>query len=80
MKSLLEAMRGGCRWILVGDADQLPSVGPGKVFEDIIASNIIPAVRLTEIFRQNENSRIIRYAHMINKGEHPQLRENAGDF
>ncbi len=80
MKSLLEAMRGGCRLILVGDADQLPSVGPGKVFEDIIASNIIPAVRLTEIFRQDENSRIIRYAHMINKGEHPRLRENAGDF
>ena len=80
MKSLLEAMRGGCRLILVGDADQLPSVGPGKVFEDIIASNIIPAVRLTEIFRQDENSRIIRYAHMINRGEHPQLRENAGDF
>ena len=80
MKSLLEAMRQGCRLILVGDADQLPSVGPGKVFEDIIASNIIPAVRLTEIFRQDENSRIIRYAHMINKGDHPPLRENAGDF
>ncbi|MBQ3256917.1 MAG: ATP-dependent RecD-like DNA helicase [Oscillospiraceae bacterium] len=80
MKSLLEAMRPSCRLILVGDADQLPSVGPGKVFEDIIASNIIPAVRLTEIFRQDENSRIIRYAHMINKGEHPRLRENAGDF
>ena len=80
MKSLLTAMRQSCRLILVGDADQLPSVGPGKVFEDIISSNIIPAVRLTEIFRQDENSRIIRYAHMINKGEHPQLRENAGDF
>ena len=80
MKSLLEAMRPGCRLILVGDADQLPSVGPGRVFEDIISSHIIPSVRLTEIFRQDENSRIIRYAHMINKGEHPQLRENAGDF
>lgn len=80
IKSLLEAMRPSCRLIMVGDADQLPSVGPGKVFEDIIASHMIPAVRLTEIFRQDENSRIIRYAHMINKGEHPQLRENAGDF
>ena len=80
MKSLLDAMRPSCRLILVGDADQLPSVGPGKVFEDIISSHVIPSVRLTEIFRQDENSRIIRYAHMINKGEHPQLRENAGDF
>ncbi len=80
MKSLLEAMRPSCRLILVGDADQLPSVGPGKVFEDIIGSGIIPAVRLTEIFRQDENSRIVRYAHMINHGEHPPLRENAGDF
>lgn len=80
MKSLLDAMRPSCRLILVGDADQLPSVGPGKVFEDIIASRVIPFVRLTEIFRQDENSRIVRYAHMINKGEHPQLRENAGDF
>lgn len=80
MKSLLVAMRPSCRLILVGDADQLPSVGPGKVFEDIIASHVIPSVRLTEIFRQDENSRIVRYAHMINKGEHPQLRENAGDF
>ena len=80
MKSLLEAMRPSCRLIMVGDADQLPSVGPGKVFEDIIASNIVPSVRLTEIYRQEENSRIIRYAHQINRGEHPTLRENTGDF
>lgn len=80
MKSLLDAMRPGCRLILVGDADQLPSVGPGRVFEDILNSHIIPAVRLTEIFRQDENSRIIRYAHMINQGIHPPLRENVGDF
>lgn len=80
MKSLLEAMRPSCRLVLVGDSDQLPSVGPGRVFEDIITSHIIPSVCLTKIFRQDENSRIIRYAHMINKGEHPQLRENAGDF
>jgi len=80
MNSLLEAMRPGCRLILVGDADQLPSVGPGKVFEDIIASRVIPYVRLAEIFRQDENSRIVRYAHMINRGEYPPLRENSGDF
>lgn len=80
MKSLLEAMRPGCRLVLVGDADQLPSVGPGKVFEDILSSGFIPSVRLTEIFRQDEHSRIVRYAHMINHGTHPPLRENAGDF
>ncbi len=80
MFSLLSAMRPDCRMILVGDADQLPSVGPGRVFEDVILSGVVPSVRLTEIFRQDENSRIVRYAHMINKGEHPPLRENAGDF
>lgn len=80
MNALLDAMRPGSRLLLVGDADQLPSVGPGKVFEDIISSQMIPSVRLTEIFRQDENSRIIRYAHMINKGEHPMLHENIGDF
>lgn len=80
MKALLEAMRSDCRLIMVGDADQLPSVGPGRVFEDVITSKVIPSVRLTEIFRQDENSRIVRFAHMINKGEHPNLRENSGDF
>ena len=80
MKALLEAMRPNCRLVMVGDADQLPSVGPGKVFEDVISSGVIPAVRLTEIFRQDENSKIVRFAHMINQGERPDLRENAGDF
>lgn len=80
MQALLEALRPNCRLILVGDADQLPSVGPGKVFEDILSSGVIPSVRLTEVFRQAETSRIVRYAHMINVGEHPNFRENAGDF
>lgn len=80
MKALLEAMRPSCRLIMVGDADQLPSVGPGRVFEDVITSKVIPSVRLTEIFRQDENSKIIQFAHMINKGEYPNLRENSGDF
>lgn len=80
MKALLEAMRPGCRLVMVGDADQLPSVGPGRVFEDVITSGVIPAVRLTEIFRQDEDSKIVRFAHMINQGQHPNLRENAGDF
>lgn len=80
MKALLSALRPGCRLVMVGDADQLPSVGPGKVFEDVIGSGVIPAVRLTDIFRQAEDSKIVRFAHMINQGKHPDLRENSGDF
>lgn len=80
MRALLAAMPPDCRLILVGDADQLPSVGPGRVFSDILRSEAIPAVRLTEIFRQAEDSRIVKYAHMINRGEHPDLRVNSGDF
>ena len=80
LRALLDALRPNCRLVMVGDADQLPSEGPGRVFEDVITSGVIPSVRLTEIFRQDENSRIIRFAHMINKGEHPNFRENTGDF
>ncbi len=65
---------------MVGDADQLPSVGPGNVLGDIMRSNAIPVVRLTEIFRQTAESRIVRNAHMINSGEHPNIGENKGDF
>ena len=80
MDALLRALPPDARLILVGDADQLPSVGPGNVFSAVIRSGVIPTVRLTEIFRQNEGSRIVRNAHMINRGEHPDLAENAGDF
>lgn len=80
MSSLLKALPDDARLILVGDADQLPSVGPGNVFSAAIRSNVVPTVRLTEIFRQNDGSRIVRNAHMINRGEHPNLSENAGDF
>ena len=80
MDALLEAMPDDARLILVGDADQLPSVGPGRVFGDILKSGVIPAVRLTEIFRQAHESRIVSYAHEINRGEHPRLNENRGDF
>ncbi len=80
MRCLLAALPEECRLVLVGDADQLPSVGPGNVFSDIIRSGIIPVVRLTEIFRQTADSRIVRNAHMINAGEHPVLNENKGDF
>ena len=80
MCALLRAMRPECRLILVGDADQLPSVGPGNVFSDIIRSGVIPTVRLTEIFRQAAGSSIVAYAHAINRGEHPNLAQNSGDF
>lgn len=80
MSSLLKALKPGCRLVLVGDADQLPSVGPGNVFSDIIRSQTVPTVRLTEIFRQKGDSRIVRNAHLINRGEHPDFEANTGDF
>ena len=80
MAALLEAMPPDARLLMVGDADQLPSVGPGNVFSAIIRSGAVPLVRLTEIFRQKQDSRIVRNAHLINGGEHPNLSENAGDF
>ena len=80
MHALLEALPDRARLILVGDAAQLPAVGPGDVFSAILRSEVVPAVELTEIFRQQDNSRIVRNAHMINRGQHPNLSENAGDF
>ena len=80
MDALLQAMPEDARLILVGDADQLPSVGPGRVFADILKSGAVPAVRLTEIFRQAHESRIVSLAHEINAGRHPNLAENKGDF
>ena len=80
IQALLKALPEDCRLILVGDADQLPSVGPGSFFLDVLRSGAVATVRLTEVFRQSESSRIIRYAHAINRGERPDLRENKGDF
>ena len=80
MSALLKALPAECRLILVGDADQLPSVGPGCMFADVIRSRMIPTIRLTEIFRQSAGSSIISYAHAINRGEHPPLAQNKGDF
>ncbi len=80
LHALLEALPPDARLVMVGDADQLPSVGPGNVFSAIIRSQVVATVRLTEIFRQKEDSRIIRNAHMINRGEHPDFSENTGDF
>ena len=79
-QALIAALRYSCRVIMVGDADQLPSVGPGNVFSDIIRSGVVPTVRLTEIFRQAAGSSIVSYAHAINRGEHPPLSQNSGDF
>ena len=80
MRSLLRAIEPGTRLILVGDADQLPSVGAGNVLGDILDSGIIPACRLTDIFRQGETSRIVVNAHRINHGEMPLLNEKGTDF
>lgn len=73
MNSLLKAIPPGMRLILVGDIDQLPSVGAGNVLRDIIDSGCFPVIRLTRIFRQAQASRIIMNAHRINKGEMPDL-------
>ena len=80
MAALLDALRDDCRLVLVGDPDQLPSVGPGNLFSDLIRSGVVPTVRLTEIFRQAAQSAIVRNAHMINQGQLPDLRRNDGDF
>ena len=81
MHGLLSALRPECRLILVGDPDQLPSVGPGNLFSDLIRSGVIPMVRLTEIFRQAAASAIIRGARAVDQGACPVLKnEAAGDF
>jgi len=80
MAALLNALRGDCRLVLVGDPDQLPSVGAGNLFADLIRSGVVPTVLLTEIFRQAAQSAIVRNAHGINHGELPDLRRNDNDF
>ena len=80
MRSLLRALKPGTKLILVGDADQLPSVGAGNVLGDILQSGVIPSVRLTDIFRQSEESLIVLNAHRINHGEAPILNRKDSDF
>ena len=81
MAALLAAIRDGCRLVMVGDPDQLPSVGPGNVFGDLIRSGQVETVGLTEIFRQAQASAIIRTAHAVNEGQLPELRNSAdSDF
>src|SRR5271170_1029469 len=81
MRALLRALPDGAALLLVGDVDQLPSVGPGQVLADIIASGAVPVVRLTEVFRHAAESRIIINAHRINQGLMPDLTPvETGDF
>ena len=80
MQSLLRAMPGNCRLILVGDPDQLPSVGPGNLFSDLIRSEAVPTIRLTEVFRQAQESLIVMNAHAVNHGELPELGVKNRDF
>ena len=77
---LLRAIPKGKRLILVGDPDQLPPVGPGSPFGDMLRSGQLPAVRLTEIFRQAQQSLIVMNAHRINQGEMPELKNVKSDF
>ena len=80
MEALLRALKPQCRLILVGDPDQLPSVGAGNLFSDLIRSQRVPTVRLTEIFRQAQESLIVMNAHSINQGLMPELGRKDKDF
>ena len=81
MYSLLKAVPGHARLLLVGDVDQLPSVGAGSVLEDLIQSGRLPVTRLTDIFRQAARSKIITNAHRINAGQFPDIRvDKNSDF
>jgi len=79
MQALLKAVPDNAALLVVGDIDQLPSVGPGQVLADVIASSAVPVVRLTEVFRQAAQSRIITSAHKINQGSIPDLSKPEGD-
>ena len=80
LHSLLRAIPAGKRLILVGDPDQLPPVGPGFPFADCLRAGILPSVRLTEIFRQAQQSLIVMNAHRVNGGQMPELKDRTNDF
>ena len=80
MYFLLRAVKRGCQVVLVGDKDQLPSVGAGNVLADILASDVIPHLYLTQIYRQSEDSLIITNAHAINEGKMPHFDNASTDF
>jgi exodeoxyribonuclease V alpha subunit len=71
--SILKAVPDECQVLFIGDVDQLPPVGPGNFFKDLIESGVVPTYKLTQIFRQGKESEIISYAHKINHGEHPDI-------
>ena len=78
--SLLKALPNTCKLILVGDKDQLPSVGAGNVLHDIISSNVVTCVKLSHIYRQDDKSLIVTNAHLINEGKMPDLSNKSNDF
>jgi len=80
LNHLLQALRPGTRLVLVGDADQLPPVGPGNALRDIIRSGMVPVATLTHIFRQARESLIVVNAHRVNRGEMPLVNAKDGDF
>ena len=80
MAALLQALPAEGSLLLIGDADQLPSVGPGQVLRDLIDSGAIPVARLQEIFRQADDSRIVRNAHRVNRGYLPELESARGEL
>lgn len=80
MRAVLDALKPECRLILVGDADQLPSIGAGNILKDLVLSEYIPTVRLTEIFRQAAESNIVVSAHAINRGEYPDFSRRDSDL
>ncbi len=80
LHSLFRAIRPGTRLILVGDPDQLPPVGPGFPFSDMLRAGVLPAIRLTEIFRQAQESLIVMNAHRVNQGVFPDLKNVKSDF
>ena len=79
MRALLRALPPGVRLVVVGDADQLPSVGPGNVLRDIIGSSLFPVAQLTRFYRQKEGGTIVENAHRVNRGEPPELY-TTGEF
>ena len=80
MQALIEALPHGARLVLVGDADQLPPVGPGNFLRDLITSQRVPTIQLTEIFRQAQKSDIVMNAHAVNEGQMPRPSGADGDF
>lgn len=80
MAALLQALPSEGSLLLIGDADQLPSVGPGQVLRDLIDSGAVPVARLVEIFRQADDSRIVRNAHRVNRGYLPELESRSDEL